>query len=120
MPERLKARLLTAVWGERYIREFAQISLPSFLAPGNIPALAESVELEVVILTTKSSVSAFQNEPAFLRLQTLCRSRFLLIDDLITTGNYGVILTLAYARGIIDTGAEQLNTWFIFMNSDFA
>jgi hypothetical protein len=119
MPERLKARLLTAVWGERYVREFAQISLPSYLAPGNIPALSENVDLEVVILTTRSSVSAFQTEPAFLRLLSLCQSRFLLIDDLITTGNYGVILTLAYARGIIDAGAEQLNTWFIFMNSDF-
>lgn len=119
MPERLKARLLTAVWGERYVREFAQISLPSYLASENIPALAESVDLEVVILTTRSSVNAFRNEPAFVRLQTLCHSHFLLIDDLITTGNYGVILTLAYARGIIDAGAEQVNTWFIFMNSDF-
>ena len=119
MPERLKARLLTAVWGERYVREFAQTSLPSYFAPGNIPALAETVDLEVVILTTRSSVKAFRNEPAFLNLQAICHSRFLLIDDLITTGNYGVILTLAYARGIIDAGAEQVNTWFIFMNSDF-
>ena len=119
MPERLKARLLTAVWGERYVREFAQVSLPSYLAPGNIPALAGNVDLEVVILTTSSSVDAFRHEPAFLRLQALCYSRFLLIDDLITTGNYGVILTLAYARGIIDAGAQQVNTWFIFMNSDF-
>ena len=119
MPERLKARLLTAVWGERYVREFAQVSLPSYLSAGNIPELADNVDLEVVILTTGSSVHAFRNEPAFLRLQSLCHSRFLLIDDLITTGNYGVILTLAYARGIIDAGADQLNTWFIFMNSDF-
>jgi len=119
MTERLKARLLTVVWGERYVREFAQVSLPSYLAAGNIPALADHVDLEVVILTTRASVKAFQNEPAFLRLQSLCHSRFLLIDDLITTGNYGVILTLAYARGIIDVGTEQLNTWFIFMNSDF-
>jgi len=119
MPERLKARLLTAVWGERYVKEFAQRSLPSYLAPGNIPAIAKTVDLEVVILTTRSSVKAFRNEPSFQKLQALCHSRFLLIDDLITTGNYGVILTLAYARGIIDAGAEQVNTWFIFMNSDF-
>lgn len=119
MPERVKARLLTVVWGERYVREFAEISLPSYLSPGNIPALAENVDLEVVVLTTKASLNSFRNEPSFLRLQALCNTRFLLIDDLITTGNYGVILTFAYARGIIDAGAKQLDTWFIFMNSDF-
>ncbi|QPH52603.1 hypothetical protein [Pontivivens ytuae] len=114
-----KVRFLTAVWGERYVREFASLSLPSFLAPGNLPALVREVDLEVVIMTTQSSSEAFDREPAVRRLRETAPCRFIFIDDLVTNGLYGVTLTLAYARGIMDAGAAQTDTWFVFMNSDF-
>jgi len=114
-----RVRFLTVIWGERYIEEFARVSLPSYMAPGNLPALAAETDLEVVVLTSSASVPQFSKEPIFDRLRTLCPIRFIVIDDLITTGVYGVTLTLAYARGIIDTGAEQTNTTFVFMNADF-
>ena len=75
--------------------------------------------MEFVILTDKKSVNAIREYPAFRSLEKLCKVRFLAIDDLIAGINYGVTLTLAYARGIIDAGAEQTNTTFVFMNSDF-
>lgn len=112
-------RFLTAVWGARYIREFAAISLPSFLAPGNLPALAGTSDLDVVILTTAESIPEFDRHPAFRRLREITDVRFILIDDLVTFGIYGVTLTLAYARGIMDAGTDQTKTWFVFMNSDF-
>jgi hypothetical protein len=119
MSHKPKVKFLTVIWGERYIEEFSKVALPSFLAPGNLPFLAQATDLEIAIMTSESSVEAFHGEPAFATLKSLCRVRFIFIDDLITTGVYGVTLTLAYARGIRDSGAEQTNTYFVFMNSDF-
>ena len=116
---RRKAKFLTVVWGEAYIRRFATLSLPSFLAPGNLPALAEATALEVVIMTRREDVGYFETHRAFQRLRTICPVRFVEIDDLITTGNYGVTLTLAYARPVIACGREMLDTHFVFMNADF-
>jgi hypothetical protein len=119
MAERLKVRFLTVIWGARYIDEFARVSLPSYLAPGNLPALAAGADLEVVVMTSRDSVAEFEGKPAFETLRRLCPVRFLFIDDLITTGCYGVTLTLAYVRGIAEAGEAQTDTTFVFMNSDF-
>lgn len=114
-----KVRFLTVIWGERYVEEFAAVSLPSYLASGNLPALAGATDLEVLVLTSEESLSAFNKSPAFRRLHEVCPVRFILIDDLIAEGCYGVTLTLAYARGIRSMGAAQTDTYFVFMNSDF-
>jgi hypothetical protein len=74
---RPKVKFLTVVWGEAYITRFATPALPSFLAPGNLPALAAGSDLG-----------------------TICPTRFVAIDDLITTSAYGFPLTLAYARAV--------------------
>lgn len=119
MSERLRIKFLIAIWGARYIHEFARISLPSYLAEGNIPHLAARADLEILIMTTAESRPYFDEDPAFARLRTICPVRFILIDDLVTAGYYGVTLTLAFARGIRDSGDQQTNTHFVFMNSDF-
>ena len=115
----MKVKFLTVIWGARYIEEFARISLPSYLAPGNLPYVASATELEILILTSAEGRAHFDSLPIMEKLPSLCPVRFILIDDLIATGIYGVTLTLAYARGILDSGAEQTNTHFLFMNSDF-
>ncbi len=116
---RPRAKFLTVVWGEAYIRRFLTLSLPSFLAAGNLPALAQSTDLEVVVMTRCDDFQYFESHVAFRRLRTICPVRFVGIDDLITTGVYGVTLTLAYARPVIACGSEMLNTHFVFMNADF-
>lgn len=55
MAEKLKVKFLTAIWGARYIEEFASISLPSYLAEGNLQYLASQCDLEVLILTSTDS-----------------------------------------------------------------
>jgi hypothetical protein len=114
-----KVKFLTVVWGEKYIERFCSLSLPSFLAPGNIPALSESTQLEVVIMTSRSDIAFFESNISFQKLKTICPVRFVEIDDLITTAVYGVVLTLAYARPIIECGNSMLKTHFVFMNADF-
>lgn len=119
VPYRPRVKFLTVVWGAPYIRRFAALSLPSFLAPGNLPALAASTELEVLIMTRRCDIDLFKDGPAFRRLRDRCAVRFVEIDDLVTTGVYGVTLTLAYARPVIASGSEMLSTHFVFMNADF-
>jgi hypothetical protein len=114
-----KVRFLTVLWGREHRARWLGLSLPSLMAPGNLPALAAATELEVAILTDKRSVSLIRGHPAFHPLQKICQVQFLEIDDLIVGTTYGVTLTLAYARGIMSAGDEQTNTTFVFMNSDF-
>lgn len=116
---RRKVKFLTVVWGEAYIARFAGLALPSFIAPGNLPALAEATNLEFVIMTRSSDIDFFDHHPTFRMLRAICPVRFVEIDDLITTGVYGVTLTLAYARPIIASGREMLDIHFVFMNADF-
>jgi len=114
-----KVRFLTCLWGPEHRARWLTLSLPSLLAAGNLPALAACTDLEVVILADGKSVQPIRSHAAFHRLQKLCPVRFLAIDDLIVGTTYGVTLTLAYARGIMDAGAAQTSTTFVFMNSDF-
>ena len=114
-----KVKFLTAIWGETYIKRFATLALPSFIAPGNLPALATATDLEVVIMTRHADIIFFETQPAFRKLHAICPVRFVEIDDLVTTAVYGVTLTLAYARAIIDCGNEMLRTHFVLMNADF-
>jgi hypothetical protein len=116
---RRTVKFITAVWGESYIEAFAALSLPSFLAPANLPALAQASDLEVVILTRREDVDTFEQYPIFRRLRATCAVHFIHIDDLITTGLYGITLTLAYARAVIACGRQMLDTHFVFMNADF-
>ncbi|WP_417798459.1 hypothetical protein [Terasakiella pusilla] len=115
----MKARCLAVIWGEKYINEYLSFSFPTLLAEGNLPFLAGKIDLEFVFLTTKESEAAFVRHPNFKRLEKLCKTKFIYIDDLVGGQMYGVILTLAYARGIQDCGASQVDTHFIFMNADF-
>ena len=112
-------KFLTVVWGKTYIERFCSLSLPSFLAPGNIPALAQAMELEVVIMTCRNDFEYFEANISFKNLRELCPVRFVEIDDLIVQGIYSITLTLAYARPIIACGEEMVHTHFVFMNADF-
>ena len=116
---RPKTKFLTVVWGKSYISRFASLALPSFLAKGNLPALAQATDLEVVIMTRRDDIDFFEKQATFRLLREICPVRFVEIDDLITTAVYGVTLTLAYARPIIACGSEMINIHFVFMNADF-
>ncbi len=112
-------RFLLTVWGKAYVDGLMAAVLPSFLAPGNLPTLAERTALEVVIMTTRESVVEFLRHPAFARLEALCPVSFVPIDDLVQIPNYGIVLTTAFARGVMAAGAAQTDIHFVFMNADF-
>ena len=115
----MKIKFLIVVWGDTYIKNFCELSLPSLMAAGNIPALAHDSEFEVLIMTQKRDFPGFKKFPAFQRLSQHVPVNFVPIDDLIPGNVYGVTLTLAYARPILELKEEMLEYHFVFMNADF-
>jgi len=102
------------------MRRLASFGLAALAAPGNLPALAAMVDLEVVILTTDECRRYLEAQPIHRRLAAGVAIRFLPIDDLVQgRSHYAVPLTQAYWRGIAEAGDDMVNIHFIFMNADF-
>ena len=118
-PPLKSVKLLLPVWGHRYVRQFLEIGLPTLMAPGNVPALAQSLPSEFEILTSAADESYIRQHPVFLRLAEVCRASIRPIDHLITAGNNSTTLTLAYAEAIRATGRAMLDTCFLFLVSDY-
>ena len=45
-------KVLMPVWGLRYTRQFLEFCLPTMLAPGNVPALAQALPCTFVVMTS--------------------------------------------------------------------
>jgi hypothetical protein len=112
-------RILTPVWGARYIDMFLDVSVPSMLASGNLPALAAEFACEFVFLTKASDEARVIRHPIYAKLSKLCRCSFTPIDDLIVPGMEGYSLTRAFGRGVFEVGEKMVDTYFVFMNADF-
>lgn len=89
------------------------------MAGGNLPALARTSQLEVLIMSRSSDFSIFEKYPAFRIMKNTMKVNFVPIDDLIPGNIYGITLTLAYARPILALGRRMLEYHFVFMNGDF-
>ena len=118
-PPPTSAKLLLPVWGHRYVKQFLEVGLPTLLAPGNVPALAQSLPCEFQLLTSSADESYIRQHPAFVRLAEVCRATMRPIDDLITAGNNSTTLTLAYVEAIRAAGPAMLDTCFFFLVSDY-
>lgn len=116
----LKAiKLLLPVWGGAYVRQFLELSLPTILAPGNLPALAAEYPCQFQILTSIEDESLIRQHPNFAKLEAVCSASIRAIDHLITARNYSTTITLAYAEAIRATGSQMLETCFFFLVSDY-
>jgi hypothetical protein len=111
--------LLLPVWGHRYVRQFLEVGLPTLLAPGNLPTLAQSLPCEFALLTSAADESYIREHPVFRHLGDICRASIRPIDHLITAGNNSTTLTLAYAEAIRAAGAATRDTCFFFLVSDY-
>lgn len=111
--------VLLPVWGREYIRQFLNYSLPTLLAPGNIPALAATLPCRFVAMTRTSDAHWLRQHSAWRRLSSYCSVDLLYIDDLITVGNHSTTITLAFQRAVMATGHEKCDTCFFFLVSDY-
>lgn len=110
----LHFKLLIPVWGETYLKRFFDLCSRSLFSENNLLLLKNFKSCEVVFLTTKNSdeyiYSYFENKNIDLKITY--------IDDLLACSSYGIILTLAYTRGILTASTKQLETVFMFLNAD--
>ena len=114
----LAVRLLLPVWGQRYLRRFFEFSLPTMIAPGNIPALAAALPCTFVFLTSAQDAELIAEHPGYRHLSAICRTEIVPVDDLITGDNHSTTITLAYERAMRATAAIT-DTCFLFLISDY-
>jgi hypothetical protein len=112
-------RCLLPIWGDRYVRQFLDVGLPTWVAEGNLPALARTLPTNFVLLTTKEDEGVIQRHPMFERLKTLCPVVIHRIDHLITNFGHSTTITLAYAEAVRSVGLQMLDTCFFFLVSDY-
>src|SRR5262245_33591135 len=60
------------VWGHRFVRQFLELSLPTLLAPGNVPTLAAKLPTQFIILTRFDDEDYIRHHPMFRRLCDVC------------------------------------------------
>ncbi len=93
----------------------------SLQSPGNLVFLATQHQCEILFITTRASEGLIQGHLSNLPLLQSLKISFLWIDDLVNLQNYGLTLSLAYERAIrSDPEDVQLNTYYSFLNGDFA
>ncbi len=112
-------QVLLPVWGYEFVQSFLRLSLPTLLAPGNLPALAGTLPTEFVFLTGRRDEAVIRESAGYRALSAVCGVRFNAIDDLIAEGNHSTTVTLAYTRAVRRTGAAMLDTCFFFLVSDY-
>jgi 2-polyprenyl-3-methyl-5-hydroxy-6-metoxy-1,4-benzoquinol methylase len=116
-PKRIK--VLEPVWGYEFTQQFLNMSLPTLLAPGNLPALAETLPTEFIFLTGRRDEPMIRDSPGYRRLSAICPVSFTLIDDIITHRNHSTTVTLAFAGAVRRTGEAMRDTCFFFLVSDY-
>ena len=116
-----RVRLVIPFWGVTYLRKLVNVTIPALLAPGNLPALVEDFDVEVVLVTERMLHEVVQRTSAYKNLARLCRVELRTLDDLLTgtSGDYGVVLSYALYRGFADLGPLMTETYLLFLNADF-
>ena len=114
-------RLVIPVWGDLYASKLVSITLPAILAAGNLPALTELFDVELVIVTESRLFDTIRESHSFQLITTFCSPRLIALDDLMIDdpSDYGAVLTYALFRGFTDLGARMTETYLIFLNADF-
>jgi len=108
-------RLVTAVWGRRFVERFLTSTLPSILAPRNLPALAEGETVEYRILTQAADIPGIEASPLLRKLTSLVSIRFETIDSVIASAKYD---RLAQIHRLGLEGAAEADVGVVFLTPD--
>ena len=81
MAHRVKINLLTSVWGEWHVNTFLRITIPSLLAPNNIPELVKKCNVVYRIYTTKIGKRVISNAQIFNILSKYVKIELILIPE---------------------------------------
>jgi len=91
---------VTPVWGSEYTRTFLEVTLPTLLAPGNIPAVPNLKECVYRIYTAPEDEALIRDSTAYAALTSLVRTEFVQIrqeNDKYVTSSDCYRIALAHA-----------------------
>ncbi len=116
----LPVRMISYAWGESYVDDLLNFTIPALLAPGNLPAIAQEVRSELVLVSEERLFERITNHPVIKEVRNFCPVRLVGLDDLVTRSDkYGMALTFALHRAFADLGPAMTEHWLIFFNADF-
>jgi hypothetical protein len=118
-PPPKEVQVLLPVWGNRFVRQFLDFMLPTLLAPGNLPAVANLAPSRLILMTGRGDLATIRTHPGWRRLTRICDAEVRSIDDLITPTNHTATVTLAFARAVRQVGHAMPETCFLFLVSDY-
>jgi hypothetical protein len=111
--------IIVPVWGSTHVARFLDWVIPSWLSPLNIPHIAFSATVDLILLTSRADRDRITRHPITQKLAVYCTLRFVEIDDLIPGGAPTVTLSLAFARGVATAVDQVCEPNIIFLNADF-
>ena len=111
--------ILAPVWGRRHLDRFLRLVLPSWLAAGNVPRLAQNGAVGVRFLSRTDDFERIRRTLVFTALARQARIEFIAIDDLLSPGFMPVSLTLAYQRGAAFGARAGVRQRLLWLNGDF-
>lgn len=115
-----RVRLVTYAWGRAYVDKLLNYTLASVISPGNLPALANEFDCEVVLLTEESLFAHVREHPIARRIEAIAPLHLMALDDLVREPwQYGMTLARALHRGMVNLGDAMTETYFLFLNGDF-
>jgi hypothetical protein len=111
--------IIVPVWGATHVARFLDWVIPSWLSPSNIPHLASSARIELILLTSNADHDRILSHPIAATLGRFCQLKFVEIDDLVPGSIPTVTLTLAFVRGVATAMKNDQSPNIIFLNADF-
>jgi hypothetical protein len=87
---------IVALWGAEFRSFFINLLLPTLLAPGNIPSLANKSGSRFLIATTRSDWIALQDEPLMAVLRSYIQVVVIDIPDVAPGDDKFVVMTRAH------------------------
>jgi hypothetical protein len=82
----------TAAWGTWHVDQLLGVSLPSLLAPGNLPALAKAHRAQFNLVTTREDQRRIEATPVFQQLRELLEVKVRMLPD----GRVGVPIAMQH------------------------
>lgn len=93
--------ICTIAWGEEYVRMFLEYNLPSLLAPGNLPALAQAGEVDFCIYTERDHLETIRQSPCYALLRRYATVRFFFVDRILDEVAYAFFVDAGKALPMI-------------------
>ena len=111
-----KIHLIMAVWGKPYLDLFLELSLPSQLAPGNLPSLKNRLGATYKIYTTVEGEAYLRRQEIFQRLTELIDTKIIAVDKFNSEDKFSPLINF-HNQAIREADVE--NAALIFLSPDF-